>query len=220
MVTINQVRSIFSANLTSAITWVPFLSVPCVYGCSAAGDTRAFVCCFLLPLLLEARELQSHFSRSGNMSELGNISRAPSAERCDIPEQAQAGQSLLCSGGKHRATVLPHLTSCCTIRPCTVSVSRAWRPSVKKASCKFSCKQGGKGGGLGLNFSLLCLRDLTGIKDFQVLFWWSLGEIKCIVCRRISLHLAYIKIQFFPWRHYSNTSTWCQFISTILILPY
>lgn len=43
-------------------------------------------------------------------------------------------------------------------------------PELKKPLRKFRCKKGAKDI-LGLNFPLLCLRDLAGTKGFPGLFW-------------------------------------------------
>ena len=148
---------------------------PGAHGCRATGDTRAFVWCFTLSVLLEASKLERYFSRQGNVSELGSISQAPSAESGrDIPDQAEAGEILPLRSGWFGQRHL--LWSCITSHldassdHSSPANTRACRPSVKKVSCKFSRKKGAKEI-LGLNFPLLCLRDLAGTKDFQGLFW-------------------------------------------------
>lgn len=147
---------------------------PRAYGHRATGDTRAFVWGFTLSVLLEASELEWYFCGQGNASELGSIRRAPSAEMGrDIPDQAEAGEILSPHSGwfgeRHlsRSCITSHRDASSDCSPS--ANARACRPNVKKASCKFSCKKG-RSGISGLNFPLLCRRDLAGRNDFQGLF--------------------------------------------------
>lgn len=149
--------------------------------------TRVPLCgasCFSLAWGKWAREVLLR----ARQRELGSATRAPSVRSGrGAPDEAQAEETLPLRSGWFGESHLSWscITSGCTIRPSSPANTGGCRPRAKNASCKFSCKKEAKEI-LGLNSPLLCLCDLPRAKDFQGLFWWSLGEIKCIVCRRIS----------------------------------
>lgn len=135
MVTKNQVRPTLSANLASAITWVPFLSQcrgPSAHTDAALPGTREPR--VVLPAATPARGQGAPESLlqvwPHQWPQQHQLSWA--AERCGTPEQAEAGESLPWAPEERAAMVSPHISlHYQTMLPLTL---RAWRAHAKTAN--------------------------------------------------------------------------------------
>lgn len=120
----------FSHNLSPIPELVP--GVPQRIRMQRYQEHESLVWCLLLPLLLEARELQSHFCRSGHTSDLSSISWAAAERDVALLSRQRQQRAWPWAPEERAAMVSPHISlHYQTMLPLTL---RAWRARAKTAN--------------------------------------------------------------------------------------